>query len=454
MQTPLNGRKLSYAAQRQGSLRYCVCLGACWLILAGSNLRAATSTASSPNYDDVATAVKAAAVGDIVYVPAGAATWTSTLAIDKAITLVGAGSNETFITNAVPKYQPLITFGLLKGKSFRVSGFYFDCNWDKGGGAIAAYTRGYQDAWKNLNYIDGFRIDNCVFDRCWYFNGAGAAPLDMWGRVFGVVDHCDFVDGVYAARIFGNPISEAQADAYGWQNDTSGTADWEKMPAPYYYLGSTNNFVMEDCVIRTRNPAYSPPPTTSRLAISSAWTAHYVFRYNIVTNGFYDGFNDVLDLHGNKAVDGSYRGAVCFECYGNKVYSTYNAYRLAYLRGGTCMVFSNQVYGVGSKAGSIVLEEEELWNDVGPVKSTWPAMDQITNSFFWGNTINGQIYNAGPSSEVEKAVPGFFKVGRDYWLNAPTATNVLKDYQPLTYPHPLVKASPIPPALLRVQPPK
>ena len=52
----------------------------------------ATIRAASVAYEDVRAAVAAAASGDIVVVPAGSATWLSTLKITKRIWLVGAGS--------------------------------------------------------------------------------------------------------------------------------------------------------------------------------------------------------------------------------------------------------------------------------------------------------------------------------------------------------------------------
>src|SRR4051794_14717151 len=63
--------------------------------------RAATITAASPSYTDVKTAVTNAAAGDTVVVPAGAATWGSTLALSKGLTLKGAGIDQTVITSSL-----------------------------------------------------------------------------------------------------------------------------------------------------------------------------------------------------------------------------------------------------------------------------------------------------------------------------------------------------------------
>lgn len=399
----------------------------------------ATNTAASLSYSDVSNAVHQAVSGDTVLLPAGTATWTNGLVVGKELNLIGAGDDRTFITNYANGHIQLFTFALTNGVRFRVSGIFFDGLWDQGGGAIAVTTRGYQDGWKGFNYVSGFRVDNCTFYRTWFTGGYGAAPIELFGRVWGVIDHCRFVDGVYAVRVYGNPVSETQADAYGWPDDTSGTADWDHFTAnPYYYLGSTNNVVLEDNWIGTQNPSYSPGPGGARLAVSSAWTAHYVFRYNVVSNTFSSGFNDILDLHGNKAVDGTYRGGICAEVYANTVYATAEAYRFGYFRGGTCLVFSNAVYGPVA-AGSYQTDEEECWNGVGLQNTNWPGMDCVTNSFFWANTVYGTNYSYPQQvNELTAVAPNYFQEGRDFWKRAPQAGDALAAYVPLTYPHPLV----------------
>jgi hypothetical protein len=63
-------------------------------------LRAATITAASVSFDDVSAAVASAVDGDIVMIPAGTATWTSTFTLTKGITLLGASSVQWAITTA------------------------------------------------------------------------------------------------------------------------------------------------------------------------------------------------------------------------------------------------------------------------------------------------------------------------------------------------------------------
>ena len=60
----------------------------------------AAITAASTSQADVQTAINAAAVGETVNIPAGTATWGasgSSLSVNKAITLAGAGQDVTII---------------------------------------------------------------------------------------------------------------------------------------------------------------------------------------------------------------------------------------------------------------------------------------------------------------------------------------------------------------------
>src|SRR5438045_2334012 len=60
-----------------------------------------TITAASPSLANVATAISSAADGDTVVIPSGTATWTSGLAIKKAITLQGKGIGSTIIKDGI-----------------------------------------------------------------------------------------------------------------------------------------------------------------------------------------------------------------------------------------------------------------------------------------------------------------------------------------------------------------
>ena len=81
----------------------------CWrdvalagILSAGAvHVQAATYYARSPSSADVGAAVALAKDGDTVSVPAGTATWTSSLSIVNNIILQGAGATSTIIINGI-----------------------------------------------------------------------------------------------------------------------------------------------------------------------------------------------------------------------------------------------------------------------------------------------------------------------------------------------------------------
>ena len=94
-------------------------------LLASGRTGASAITAKSVSLKDVTTAVSSAVDGDTVVIPGGTATWTSGLAINKAITLQGNGIGNTIIKDGLTTATPLITFTLVFGKPSRLTGIEF-----------------------------------------------------------------------------------------------------------------------------------------------------------------------------------------------------------------------------------------------------------------------------------------------------------------------------------------
>src|SRR2546427_11574810 len=97
-------------------------LGISWQV------QAATITAASCSRTDVGHAVTSAVDGDTVQIPAGTCSWTSQLNISAAITLIGAGIDQTVILDDVPKVtlneNVILFIGLkISTKWIRVSRF-------------------------------------------------------------------------------------------------------------------------------------------------------------------------------------------------------------------------------------------------------------------------------------------------------------------------------------------
>jgi hypothetical protein len=117
-----------------------------------------------------------------VVVPAGTASWTSTLTITKGITLQGAGDTLTMITDGVSgggTRDPLITINIAQNIPFRMTGFKFL----HGTSSTAKSNNARISATGNSH---SFRIDHCTF---YHLHGLA---LNIGGFLWGVIDHCRF----------------------------------------------------------------------------------------------------------------------------------------------------------------------------------------------------------------------------------------------------------------------
>jgi len=400
----------------------------------------ASINAASPSYPDVAAAVAAAKPGDTVHVPAGAAVWTQVLLITNGITLVGAGPDATCITNSIPtvtpwslnERPPLVWIRITNDAPVRISGFYFFCNWTNGGQGVLSDPINL----RGNPIMHSFRVDHCLFEQ------AKSRALELLGSVYGVIDHCLF----WNCELTTEPCAGEGLE-------------WSRFTAPYFGLGSTNTIVVEDCTVLYDNDGKSIGLSPAPAACGEG--GHYVWRYNLITNAATHTV-DGLDLHGNNFYDGydpdytntpqpGWRGSIWFECYSNTFMLSNHSMRAMNLRGGTCMVYGNQFFGVADSC-RIFLDEEESWltNHFSPLRQAWPAQDQIINSFFWGNSRNGVAtndvrINLPPQSYtpgVTNPVAVFIQEGRDYWRRPPQATDAVANYVPLVHPHPLVTSQP------------
>ena len=173
-------------------------LFAALLLAVSGAAQAATINARSPSFADVSTAVASAAKGDTVIVPAGTASWTKTLVINKPITLIGqttvSYTNETandrtiilddvsrssrppapiihaIVTSGDMAVEPTVPLLQIKGFTFRGSP-----NTPKGAPNGAIMLAGTCPA---------VRISNCHFDSLYQ------RSIYTFGWIYGVMDNC------------------------------------------------------------------------------------------------------------------------------------------------------------------------------------------------------------------------------------------------------------------------
>jgi hypothetical protein len=370
------------------------------ILLMSVSARSAVWNAASPSFSDVSNSVSSAANNDTVVIPAGYAFWTNSLTIYKAVSISGAGIGSTVIGGNVDLIN--YTLSSTNDYPFRLTGISFT----NVTGKLSVLISGSAG-------VSAARIDHCSFD-------GGTRALYAWKRVWSVFDHNTFTNCNIAIGSTGD-----NDDAWARTNS----------------VGTTNCVVIEDCT-------FGIPPLSN--------LEHQIYhqegtRTALRNNTFIASTGDpaFLDAHGNQnyysGTSADFRGTVFLEAYRNTFSMTINNYRWTYLRGGNILFFSNTVSDLSGTTPLINFTEEEAWqtNFFSPLRTNWPAQDQITNSFIWGNTRAGtNIY----SIAIDDPSTNFIKVNRDYWLEAPNATNgspagILAGYAPLVYPHPWVTAT-------------
>jgi hypothetical protein len=361
------------------------------------SLQAATNTAVDVSYGAVFAAIAASADGDTVTLPAGNAIWNSTMQITKAITFAGSGTNATVISG---KGGTILNVLLPADKPVRISGICFN------------NARGSTQPTLILNSkLTAFRVDHC-----WFTFGKRAIKPDGW--CYGVVDHCTF----HNCDIAVGPVGD---DDFAWERPVE--------------PGSTNCVCIEDNIFFFDN--LSPQVLNEQVYHQEG--TRTIIRHNIFDgSGYTAGNSSFIDAHGNINYytgnpNTDLRGTILVECYSN-VFHAYQGFQLTGFRGGTLFVFGNSLMCDTTTPIAFGVTEEEGWQTLlfNPLRTNWPGQDQITNSYFWDNTLNGL-----PVADVNVSNTNdftFIKQGRDYWMHAPNATNVYYPYTPLQYPHPLI----------------
>jgi hypothetical protein len=379
-------------------------------------------TAASCEYAAVKAAYDAASPGDTVAIPAGIATWNSTLTITKSIQLLGAGINATTIKLGAA-IDTLITIAPRSDVPERVTGIYFALSHPTGL-STAVYVNGPKDGSYSLTQ---FRFDHNKIN-------LGKTQLWIGGSVYGCIDHNQSINGDRGILLVGD-------SSHAWSRPIE--------------AGTANAMFIEDNTFTNDNNA----PCDLNQAIYHQDGARSVTRHNTFDGTAYtNGYTCFYDSHGNWGPNiNDYRGQPICEAY-NNTFKCYQAYNLVTLRGGSNIWHDNTFTVLhGSRPAVITLTEEEDWQTqlFNPLKTTWNADDQIMNSFFWNNTYNGGALALDTLTHPQDAA--FIQENRDYWMHAPQATggrcvytgriggpesfistgpNAYHLYTPYIYPHP------------------
>ena len=268
------------------------------LLLAVSGaVQAAKINARSPSFFDVSEAITSAAKGDTVIVPAGTASWTQTLVINKPISLVGqttvnytneTANDQTIIfddvsrssTPSAPIIYGIVTAGdmnveptvpllVIKGFTFR--------------GSPNTPTGAPNGAIMLAGTCPAVRVSNCHFDSLYQ------SSIYTFGWIYGVMDNClHTITRFLLTGTMGMTTYSGQKYGDGsWTED----AHW----------GSYKFFFTENNVVHAKSPA--------QYGMDAKGGARYVVRYSKI----YD--LSFVQTHGTE--EGRNRGCRAIEFYNN-----------------------------------------------------------------------------------------------------------------------------------------
>lgn len=352
----------------------------------------------------------------------GSATWTDVVTIGKALTISGNGKTLTS-TGSLPNGFFYIT-GFSSTSLMRVTGFIFELN---------AAT----DVAINVDTVTltQLRIDHNTFNH-------GLSHVNVEGS-YGVVDNNLFYNSTAYCVGYGN--TRTQADA-AWASLSPGTSNALFVEnnqfikdADYAGVGYGSDIDTEQggkLVLRynTWDLTNSPLGTTQSVAM-------------IQTHGSDHGTDWYWQLDAT-----SHRAMAIFEMYNNRFVGPRHDF-IAKIRGGSNLIFNNNIANAVSESPRIYFYEEEYYLvNFSPIRTSWPAEDQVHNTFIWGNLYNGTAYfndashfsitpsnvncagNLDPYSCCTGSGTGtcgdgsgdtsnpFIQRNRDYFLAAPAAT--------------------------------
>jgi hypothetical protein len=386
------------------------------LLLATFNLWAASRLIKSGSQSDIQAAIDAAGNGSTVIIPAGRWTWTDTLKVNKAISLVGEAGTVILNGHNVGVLIEVTAPATLQGLTIEQGNTTPD--WSV----------------KHLVvYAPGTLIKGCNFS----MSSHGARMIE-WETNGGVISQCSFTStqkadtsGI-AFKALGLTNTWMQASSIGMTGDPDGT----------------KNTYLEDCTFKDLFLQALDFDDNSRTVVR-----HCTFDNSGTTS------------HG---ADTSPSGMRQIEMYDNEFIFTIgggcnpNPYPLNlnywfYVRGGIGVITDNVMPSISSCAwgdkGSISLTVYNIRRNGGqvPCQTSYPALHQIGQGpegttdplYIWNNTGSGAakvgLINYNPDECGNNLqTSDFLREGRDYVLSA------RPNYQKYTYPHPLAGKPPKP----------
>lgn len=324
------------------------------LTFIGSLSANAACAGSSPNWTsanasraEVLDCVNKSKSGDTINVPAGAYSWTGSIAVNsKDLSIIGSGVGKTVITCSSFCFS--IGVGDGTSSASRISGFTFVNGMIELGG---------------LNPSKAFRIDHCRF------TSSSQRELTISGYNYplppqGLIDNNTFE--LTRFIIYGTAYMLNEGP---WQHRI-----WASDPG----FGGPQAIYIEDNVIGNSHPG----------TIDSNYGGRFVYRFNSVTP---------IQTYANEfhGVQGDNRAGQRWEIYGNTFTNSGSSalWTTSYLRGATGYYFDNSLAGTWNSGPVLKVERscetkspfgqcDGTWNIDGNTSGAqgWPCRDQIGRS--------------------------------------------------------------------------
>jgi hypothetical protein len=307
----------------------------------GQTAKAGAIRAVSCSQADVQAAIDAAGDGETVSVPAGNCTWTNTLAVTKAVSIVGAGVGNTVIDKTDSGYSVSYTIPNPSAYSlFRLSGIEFD---------LDNMANGVYIENRSADHAARIRVDHNAFLNC------GSYSYYTYGQVYGVIDNNTFTGNVWSAP-YGN-------NATSWKNIT-------------FRYGSEENLYLEDNIFTQSGSSGLYQMGLGGILVDRYNT--YTYTYAASSN-FYP-----WDSHGNQQ-PGSNHSTMGTEKYGNKINANGKNVKLFYHRGGMALIFWNKIVNSNS-AWQVVQEEcDDCYYGHLPCQGPEGQPMHVSESYYWNN---------------------------------------------------------------------
>jgi hypothetical protein len=253
--------------------------------------------AASPAWADVRDCVTAAASGDTISVPAGSATWSSTIDVAKNVAIVGAGASNTRVT------MNGACFELDNAFTIRISGFGFtNCHISVSGEPGAGTTH---------------RVDHNSF--------TSASPWIVH-EIFGGCPTARHSTGLWDNNSFRNYAVHVNGSQCSLGDGNTQHQLWAQPPP----LGDGTG------VVYIEDNTFTGDIGTQNY-VDGNYAARFVFRFN-TSNADSVGSTEI------HSVQGANRAVQLWEIYKNSFTKTNSSwYPLAYVRGGSGVIWGNRL---------------------------------------------------------------------------------------------------------------